>query len=254
MPQPFSFDDDETLDTAADTLIETMPEPSEEAVAAMSESIAQPEDEAIKFDDKGNIQSATTVSTPATPAHENDGQRDDSGVLFDANIHTDTKLKNGKWRLKRKPKNGSRIAGNKQPTTDPAVEAAAKTALMQQQARAAGVAAAGLTFMTCTALGGAEWKPREEPINERNVMEEAYGNYFVAKNITDFPPGVALSIALCMYAAPRFTMPETRSRMSRFKTWTVAKVANWKLRREARKRGISVKELREEMERQANED
>lgn len=233
----FSFDDDAGLDTAAENLVDKMPDPSEEAITAMGSAIPQ--------DAPAPTVTAAPVEPPrSTVDHPMNGKRDKNGILFDAGRHTGSMLKNGSWRERKK--RTSTVSAGPAPV-DPSIAAAQQSELLKQQSRAAGIAAAHLTFMSCVAVGGREWQPRDIPLDERATLEQAYGDYFMAKNITDFPPGVALAIALTMYAAPRFVMPETRTRLSKVKTWFAARIANAKLKREAKKRGIGVDELRKEM-------
>lgn len=93
--------------------------------------------------------------------------------------------------------------------------------------------------MFAGALGGEEWRPIvNDKENEQAQMEEVWGNYFVAKGVTDFPPGLALSIYCIGYSARRFTMPETQTRAQRFKEWIGGKIGRWKARRAAKRAGI----------------
>ena len=220
----FELDDDaaQVSDVAA-TIIAQMPEPQQHA-------IEQHESQEI----------AAEASAP----------RDVDGVAFNDAIHTGSKLKNGRWRARKSAKASASVIGSSGGTksesspADPATEARAS---LELQSRVAAQAATGCTFMVCTALGGKEWQPRVEPIDETSVLNDAYTQYFISKGVVDFPPGIALALALTMYAAPRFTMPETKARASRLKVWIAAKVANWKLKREARKLGLSVGELKKKM-------
>lgn len=109
-------------------------------------------------------------------------------------------------------------------------------------ARTSGVGAANLVLAFGVIIGGDEWQPRVDSRNgldEKAMLESAFGDYFVATGKQDLPPGWALVAALAMYAAPRFTMPKTQSRMQRIKTWAVQKYVAWKMR----KRGMSEKEI-----------
>jgi hypothetical protein len=85
---------------------------------------------------------------------------------------------------------------------------------------AAATAAAHLVFQTGLLIGGEDWQPiidLKNGIHEPDAMRGAWLAYFEAEGITDFPPGVALSITLLAYALPRFTMPKTQSRFSQLK-------------------------------------
>lgn len=112
------------------------------------------------------------------------------------------------------------------------VDAAAHQAA---QSRAAGVAAAEMLIMLGVISGGDEWHPRKEDkigLDERGMLHSAFGDYFVATNKTDIPPGAALAFCILAYAAPRFTMPKTQSRLTRAK----ASIAAWWIRRKDKRR------------------
>lgn len=159
-------------------------------------------------------------------------EKDASGVPFDASKHTGSKLKSGAWREKK-----SRLA-------PAAKKTAAKETVsvdMEANARAAGAAAAGMMFGTCTMIMGGEWQPRTKAVagyDENDVMGKAFGDYFVAKGITDFPPGITLAVMCLGYFTARLQMPETKSRFQRLKYWFGIRMAARKLRKEFAKRGI----------------
>jgi hypothetical protein len=214
-----NFSLDEETATAAADIISQMPEPQEHAIAAAeAERIAK------------------------QPTIETDGANvDDFGTVFNPEIHTGSKLKNGAWRERKTKKEGAK--------TSKSFVAASKNAAnnsqdlpqanpQEQQARAAGVAAAAALVTIGTMIGGEEWYPQKEPLDEMQNLSDAFGNYFVAKNVQDFPPGVALCFAVAMYAAPRFTQPKTQTRVASFKNWVSLRVARWKIKKEFRKRGI----------------
>lgn len=57
--------------------------------------------------------------------------------------------------------------------------------------------------------------PRTNPeigMREDEYLSRAFGDYFEATGRTDFPPGMALAMALGSYWLPRATMPKTKSR------------------------------------------
>jgi len=86
---------------------------------------------------------------------------------------------------------------------------------MNAQAAASGKMAAGLLFTVGTVIGGEEWQPVEDRatgLNEQNMMEKAFADYFIATGKTDIPPGWALVVAVGAYAAPRFAAPKTQKR------------------------------------------
>jgi len=222
-PPAFSFDDP-TAKSAADEILGAMPEPQQHAI-----------DEHLR----------------QTAEAENNAERDAAGVAFDPALHTGTKLKSGLWRTRKNPgTGGASVIGTprkKSGASEPISPEVQQRSEAEAQARAAGIVAAQMTVLIGQTIGGEEWAAKESPYDEKQMLAGAYGDYFVSKNVTDFPPGIALCLALTMYAAPRFTQPVTRSRLSKVKTWIAAKIANRKLAREAKKRGISVDELRKEM-------
>ena len=78
-----------------------------------------------------------------------------------------------------------------------------------------------LITLGCT-IGGDEWQPiknEEYGLDEKENLETAFINYFEATGKTDFPPGVALAIAVGGYVLPRFTQPKTKSRLKRAGEW-----------------------------------
>lgn len=164
---------------------------------------------------------------------------DADGTNFDASIHSVGTDGNGKrtakglW-AKRRGRGASSakagIAGGSSLHIPGRIDEAKPTA--EILARSSGVGAANLFLAFGIIIGGDEWQPRiNDEINEKAMVEQAFGDYFVATGKTDLPPGWALVACLGMYVAPRFTMPKTRSRFSRAKDWVVVKYVRWKLRR-----------------------
>lgn len=158
---------------------------------------------------------------------------DDMGVAFDPAKHTGSKLKSGAWREKKSTLGMPRKSAK--PVDVSAVTDAANNA------RAAGSAAAAMLTGSMTMMMGSEWQPRTERdagFDEQKFLSQAFGDYFVAKNISDIPPGAALSMALLMYFTSRSTMPQTRSKLQRFKSWIGIRLAARKIRKEFKSRGI----------------
>ena len=167
--------------------------------------------------------------------------RDVQGNRFDPELHvTDadgkpklTKLK--KLRMKAGRKSAKRAASISRAATSqndrnvPGLSPSEKL-----QARATGEAAAGALITLGVVIGGDEWNPQinvEHGLNERENLSHAFGDYFEQKEMTDIPPGVALTIAISAYILPRFTMPKTQTRVQRFKEWVVTKIAKRKMRK-----------------------
>lgn len=82
-------------------------------------------------------------------------------------------------------------------------------------------------FMLGRVIGGEEWAPRadvELGIDERAQMRDAWGRFAEEKGWSDVPPGLAVVIVTGAYVAPRFALPQTRSRARRVKEWFLYKV------------------------------
>jgi len=102
------------------------------------------------------------------------------------------------------------------------------------EADALGHYAAGCLVSVGRMIGGEEWEPKTEPIDEMGNLQAAFGDYFRAKDIRDVPPGLALSIAIIGYAAPRFTAPKTKERVLSWWDRIKLKMAAKKLEKERR--------------------
>lgn len=200
-PKPIVFDFD-SIDAVHDETLSQSPEANQDAIDA---------------------QAGEELETLRAEA----SNTDKDGTIFDADIHAVNKdgepsvTPTGKFRKKR----GSVVATK---------SAAEKTMQDELAARAAGYLAADLVVGTSIALLGDEWIPigetgEQEPIkyDEHSMLRKAFGDYFVAKNISDFPPGIALSIALSSYAGARLAGgKETKSRLSKAWAWTSDKFKN----------------------------
>lgn len=223
--QSFSFDDEsessgDALESAADAIMDQTPEIQEHVVNA-----SQIEE--------------SSVENP----------RDITGAEWDPMVHSSTKklTAKGEWKKRRNTAAGSALGRPKKASAvadEPAVESSISD---EQKARVAGVAAANSFIMLGQILGGPEWNPisgtveapRQEKIDERRMLSDAFGDYFAAKGIHDFPPGLALSMALTVYCAPRFAAPDTQARAGRARTWLTLRVAKYRVNRELKKAGKS---------------
>lgn len=164
---------------------------------------------------------------------------DDHGVKFDPKIHTGSKLKSGHWRTKKGA--GSTLGKSAKQSTPKAGGELVMTVAQEQQSRMAGAAAANMMFASLTMFFGEEWKPRTEKeagFDEKKMTEDAFGDYFVSKNWSDFPPGVTLAFVLIGYSFARLNMPKTKEKVSGFKTWIGLRYARYKLKKEFKKAGI----------------
>lgn len=201
-------------------------------------------------------QHAVDMAAQELQARES-AQTDKAGVSFDPSVHVvgaDGKgvlTVRGTWAQKRGRKAGN--AGSVQPVTKPgnsvlggpaAPQSPQQAQAMQlqhqeAQSRQAGVAAAEMLFMAGRAIGGEEWEPATDAkigLDERAMMRQAFGDYFVASGKTDIPPGTALAFCIIAYAAPRFAMPKTQSRFQRVK----GAIVTWWTNRKLRKAGYDV--------------
>lgn len=123
----------------------------------------------------------------------------------------------------------------------------AENAEKAQKHMACGVATANAIFALGQALGGEEWKPvvnEKMGVNEPAAMTNAWRDYYKAKDMEDIPAGLALSITMFSYIAPRFNAPKTQKRAST--AWGKIKV--WWANRKLKKHGLEVKETEEKKE------
>lgn len=117
--------------------------------------------------------------------------------------------------------------------------------IQKNKQRMAGSAAANSLIMVGMVLGGEEWNPIknvEHGIDEKNNLETAFADYFEAKGMDDIPAGIALSIAIVGYAAPRFTMPKTQARSKS----VFGKIKKWWINRKLKKHGFKADEIKKD--------
>lgn len=215
------------ISAIGNTLVEDMPEVQQHAIDQEAE------------------QQAEKIAEHTGP----DAPKDKNGATFDPAIHkvdkqgNPTLTKLGNLILKPGRKAGKSTTGASvvntpgSAPTDPAIQKRAES-------RAAGVASANLILMLGVGIGGDEWQPRvdeKQGLNEKTMLEGAFGDYFEATGKTDIPPGMALTVAIGAYALPRFTMPKTQSRVGIFKKWITKKIANRRLKKE----GLEVVDIKE---------
>lgn len=152
----------------------------------------------------------------------------------------------GRFAKIRTPRKGATPSANTAPANKLNIPAGASApsavstsgATKEQLARKGGAGAAALLVMVGVGLGGDEWVPRKDEkigLDEKAMLEGAFGDYFVAQGYSDLPPGWALVAAVGMYALPRFGMPKTQTRLQKLKTWIFTKYAAWKSRRNPKK-------------------
>jgi hypothetical protein len=87
---------------------------------------------------------------------------------------------------------------------------------------AVALAATNATFALGQALGGPDWAPivdRGRGVDEPGMMYMAWRQYCAAVGLENLPPWLGLGIAMSAYAAPRLSIPTTRSRLARLFSW-----------------------------------
>lgn len=214
-----------TLDDIASTLADEMPDVQQHAI-------------------EQHIENESKIRA------EWDEYTDVDGNKFDANIHKTNK--NGeptlstKGNLIKKPgrkgksqagsNTSSFVARDKEKSTPSPEEKAT------QMSRASGAMAANLLITVGVVVGGEEWYPQKNEqlgVDEKTMLESAFADYFVATGRTDIPPGLALTAAIGGYIIPRFALPKTKSRASKFVAWIKQKWLNRKLK----KHGLKTEKL-----------
>lgn len=180
---------------------------------------------------------------------------DVNGEHFNAAIHaanadgSPRKTQGGAWAKKRGngAKKGATATGAAKVVIPGGAGVTQAQLNKEQLARKGGAGAANLALMLGIGIGGDEWQPRKDDrigLDEKAMLEQVFGDYFVAKDWPDLPPGWALVAGLGMYALPRFGMPKTRSRMQRAKDWIGAKIVQWR----AHRAGLKVKVTSQQMD------
>lgn len=166
-------------------------------------------------------------------AQEYADRRDRYGEPFDPNKHHTNS--DGSPRLtstgKLRRKTGIGAGATSKSIIGTAVSASGMSPHEEASARAGGEVAAAMTIQACMLAFGDEWSPVVDESTGRNEqvhMSKAFGDYFVAKDIKDIPPGWALAIALTGYALPRFTQPKTKTRFQLMRSWVADKWSTWR--------------------------
>lgn len=186
------------------------PKPNEEVVQNLIEKEKETENESAT--NTGSSTSSDTGSSGNTNPNYGSTRSNTVGG-FDPAIHCTNpdgspKLtKSGKYRFRRGAKGSSASTG---PSTDSGsgnesgpdfVNNCRNTAAMCTQ----------LLFTVCSSTLGKHWNP--DSAQERENLEGALAQYFVARGMPDMPPEVMLGLALFAYAFPRFQHPDTQERL-----------------------------------------
>lgn len=151
---------------------------------------------------------------------------DSTGDIFNPKIHGVNKngepylTKTGKFRKK---------TGTKDNTTgQPGSQLNTESPGIPVTSEAAAKISAELLVTVGMQIGGEEWRPminEEMGLNEMENMTFAFEKYFDSRGIVDFPPGIALTIAIGSYALPRLRMPKTKTRVGLVIKWVKLKIA-----------------------------
>jgi hypothetical protein len=214
----FTLDDTPAaeLDKLGDELTNEIPEPQQHAIdQAISDASKNPD---IPGAAPGSVE-LDALGIPWNAAEHATGA-DGKGV----------RTAKGTWRkrrgLKGSPSHLNTGAANANSPADKEAEQAAINAqTAEKQNRMAGAMAGTMLVRISAAVGGQEFLPRTITVpggltyNEEQFLQQAFGDYFVAKGISDIPPGLVLCSALMMYYMPRFQSPEVRQRGGRVAGW-----------------------------------
>jgi len=162
---------------------------------------------------------AAELSNPEVSPQEVDVD----GTVFDSELHATDKhgdpsvTKMGRFRAK---KGVSKVAAKDAKKID-------EVQKDLNSIKMTSMAATGLFIHTGCAIFGDEWLPEKDP-DEKAVLDNAFYEYFKEKEIKDFPVGVALTMAIIGYSAPRFMKPKTQSVATKIKDKLLAKYFAWK--------------------------
>ncbi len=150
---------------------------------------------------------------------------DSDGTIFDDAMHmtnNDGPLLTIKGKFRKKP-------GRKKSTPDSLKsQLSAPEVTETVDSEMAAKMAAELLVTLGMQIGGDEWKPvinEEYGLDEMANLKYSFKTYFDDRGIVDFPPGIALIIAVGSYALPRFRLPKTKSRLAVVGSWIKEKYA-----------------------------
>lgn len=186
------------IESIGDELANNMPEPQSHAI----------EQEEVK----ASKEQANIVDRSGNPFNSS---------IHEADVQGSPRLnKDGTVKMKR----GNKGARKSSLVTEPqAVPSAVKTG----QAIADGIFSFGILAF------GDEGRPianAEYGLDERKNMYDVWGRYCEAKEINDFPPGVAVFIATMGYIMPRLFSEKTKPRVQKAKDWIAKKYLAFKTR------------------------
>ena len=199
---------------ASDSIDDKLDDVEKTTISGMDDMICMPEvsDNAIEAQEAKDAQIEDDVA-----------QHDSAGTAFDPEKHMvrDGKphlTKTGRYRRLTK----TSLATGSKSSVGHLADNKGKKVKTTAENLALGTVAATMTFSLGVLAGGIEWLPIKDNktgVDETLMLQKAYGDYFAATGKTDFPPGVALTIALIGYAVPRFAKPKTQNRVKVISKW-----------------------------------
>ena len=179
------------------------------------------------------------------PAFEKTGIFDVDGIEFDPAIHSHdahnnpTRTKLGRFRKKKN-------AGQPQHQHQQRINI--PEGFSTEEYSPAAHAAAAMYIQTGVVIFGPEWLPEKEKA-EHTTLTAAFDEYFRHKGIEDFPPGVALAIAMIGYAAPRLYKPQTQSKIAIALSWLQYKAAGlifWRKKQNGARNDLGANGMRQD--------
>lgn len=213
------------LDEITDSLISDMPHISENAIAE-HEATQERNFDANNATSGGSVAQGSTI----TADNPNGWPLDGRGKPYDPTTH-EISAATGKAIKKRR--GGKSTIGNPEKSASQSAPAQNPQIVEAQKAAANGQFAAMATFATLQGIFGEEFKPNPNSHigDEFQFLAGAYGNYFLAKGVSDIPPGIALVIAIGTIAGQRLGMPKTKSRIARIKDFFIGKFFSWRAKK-----------------------
>ncbi len=204
------------LDTTADAIVSEIPEPQQHAIdEATRAAAADPESPTASVE-------TDVLGIPWSPSEHATGA-DGKGV----------RTAKGTWRKRRGLKGtASHVATDAAGRVPAESEEEVNRRTSEQQSRMAGAMAGTFVIRVSTAIGGDHFASQPHAVPGTNItwhdepmLQQAFGDYFVATGRTDMPPVAALIGALMLYYLPRFQQPEVRARAGGMVHWCKEKVS-----------------------------
>lgn len=156
--------------------------------------------------------------------------RDADGMSFDPSIHVTESDGSPKvttsGRLRKRP--GRKTGSSHGSLHKPDATASKQDSDQRANATAAATATVDSVGMLGRMIGNEEWKfvkDDKQGIDERAAGIDAFTEYYVARGITDVPPGVMVLMWFMSYAGQRVMYgQQTQSKIGRLKAWIGSKI------------------------------